>query len=76
MAGIEAGTGMPVTPVGIGGSIPVVAAMAARGTSVVLSGFALPDDGYHSPDEHLRVSHLGLGVQAAVGILDALADLR
>jgi len=76
MAGIEAGTGMPVTPVGIGGSIPVVAAMAARGTSVVLSGFALPDDGYHSPDEHLRVSHLGLGVKAAEGILDALADLR
>jgi acetylornithine deacetylase/succinyl-diaminopimelate desuccinylase-like protein len=51
----------------------VVAAMAARGTSVVLSGFALPDDGYHSPDEHLRVSHLELGVNAAMGILEALA---
>ncbi len=75
MAGIEVGTGMPATPVGIGGSIPVVAAMAARGTSVVLSGFALPDDGYHSPDEHLRVSHLELGVNAAIGILDALALL-
>jgi len=73
MQGIEAATGMPVTPVGIGGSIPVVAAMAARGTSVVLSGFALPDDGYHSPDEHLRVSHLELGVNAAMGILEALA---
>lgn len=75
MAGITAGTGMPVTPVGIGGSIPVVAAMASRGTSVVLSGFALPDDGYHSPDEHLRVEHLTLGVAAAEGILDALADV-
>jgi acetylornithine deacetylase/succinyl-diaminopimelate desuccinylase-like protein len=41
---------------------------------VVLTGFALPDDGYHSPDEHLRVEHLALGVQAAEGILDALAD--
>jgi acetylornithine deacetylase/succinyl-diaminopimelate desuccinylase-like protein len=48
--------------------------MAARGTTVVLSGFALPDDGYHSPDEHLRVEHLDLGVRAAQGILDALAD--
>lgn len=75
MRGIAQATGLPVTPVGIGGSIPVVAAMASRGTSVVLSGFALPDDGYHSPDEHIRVAHLGLGVAAAQGILAALADL-
>ena len=75
VTGIEAGTGMPVTPVAIGGSIPVVAAMVARGTAVLLSGFALPDDGYHSPDEHLRVDHLELGVAAAEGILNALADL-
>ncbi len=74
MRGITQATGLPVTPVGIGGSIPVVAAMSARGTTVVLTGFALPDDGYHSPDEHLRVEHLALGVQAAEGILDALAD--
>ncbi len=73
MHGIASATGLPVTPVGIGGSIPVVAAMAARGTSVVLSGFALPDDGYHSPNEHIRVSHLELGVNATIGILDALA---
>lgn len=76
MRGITQATGLPVTPVGIGGSIPVVAAMASRGTSVVLSGFALPDDGYHSPDEHIRVAHLGLGVAAARGILTALADLH
>ena len=75
MRGIEQATGLPVTPVGIGGSIPVVAAMAARGTSVVLSGFALPDDGYHSPDEHLRVEHLELGVLAAEGILAALGEM-
>jgi len=75
MRGIADATGLPVTPVGIGGSIPVVAEMAARGTSVVLTGFALPDDGYHAPDEHLRVEHLGFGVEAAEGILAALADL-
>jgi len=66
MRGITDATGLAVTPVGIGGSIPVVAEMAARGTSVVLTGFALPDDGYHAPDER---------VQAAEGILAALADL-
>ncbi len=73
--GMEQATGLPVTPVGIGGSIPVVAAMAARGTSVILSGFALPDDGYHSPDEHLRVENLELGVRAAQGMLQALGSL-
>ncbi len=75
MAGMEQATGLPVTPVGIGGSIPVVAAMAARGTSVILTGFALPDDGYHSPDEHLRVDNLELGVRAAQGILEALGSM-
>ncbi len=75
MEGITGATALPVTPVGIGGSIPVVAAMAARGTSVVLTGFALPDDGYHAPDEHLRVEHLGLGVRAAEGILGSLAGM-
>ena len=75
MGGMERATGLPVTPVGIGGSIPVVAAMAARGTSVILTGFALPDDGYHSPDEHLRVDNLELGVRAAQGILEALGSM-
>ncbi len=75
MRGMEEATGLAVTPVGIGGSIPVVAAMAARGTSVILSGFALPDDGYHSPDEHLRVENLELGVRAAQGMLRALGSM-
>lgn len=75
MRGITEATGLPVTPLGIGGSIPVVAAMAARGTSVVLSGFGLPDDGLHSPDEHIRVENLALGVSAAEGILAALGEV-
>ena len=73
--GITEGTGLPVTPLGIGGSIPVVAAMAARGTSVVLSGFGLPDDGLHAPDEHMRLENLDLGVKGAMGILAALGEL-
>ncbi|MFM8828221.1 MAG: M20/M25/M40 family metallo-hydrolase [Actinomycetota bacterium] len=75
MRGITEGTGLPVTPLGIGGSIPVVAAMAARGTSVVLSGFGLPDDGLHSPDEHMRLENLDLGVRGAMGLLGALGEL-
>jgi acetylornithine deacetylase/succinyl-diaminopimelate desuccinylase-like protein len=75
IAGIEDGTGLPVTPKGIGGSIPVVAAMASRGTSVVLTGFGLPDDGLHSPDEHMRLENLSLGVRGAEGILAALGSM-
>jgi acetylornithine deacetylase/succinyl-diaminopimelate desuccinylase-like protein len=75
IAGIEAGTGLQVTPKGIGGSIPVVAAMASRGTSVVLTGFGLPDDGLHSPDEHMRLENLSLGVRGAEGILAALGSM-
>lgn len=75
MQGITEGTGLPVTPLGIGGSIPVVAAMADRGTSVVLSGFGLPDDGLHAPDEHMRLENLDLGVKGAMGILGALGEL-
>jgi acetylornithine deacetylase/succinyl-diaminopimelate desuccinylase-like protein len=75
MRGITEATGLPVTPLGIGGSIPVVAAMAARGTSVVLSGFGLPDDGLHSPDEHMRLENLALGVRGAEGILAALGSM-
>ncbi|MBM3697729.1 MAG: M20 family dipeptidase, partial [Actinobacteria bacterium] len=76
MRGITEATGLPVTPLGIGGSIPVVAAMADRGTSVVLSGFGLPDDGLHAPDEHMRLENLDLGVRGAAGLLGALGDLR
>ena len=75
MRGITEGTGLPVTPLGIGGSIPVVAAMADRGTSVVLSGFGLPDDGLHAPDEHMRLENLDLGVKGAMGMLGALGEL-
>ncbi len=75
MRGITDATGLPVTPLGIGGSIPVVAAMVDRGTSVVLSGFGLPDDGLHAPDEHMRLENLDLGVRGAIGILGALAEV-
>jgi acetylornithine deacetylase/succinyl-diaminopimelate desuccinylase-like protein len=41
----------------------------------VLSGFALPDDGIHGPNEHLRVEHLELGTRTAMAIFGAIGDL-
>jgi acetylornithine deacetylase/succinyl-diaminopimelate desuccinylase-like protein len=74
--GLEAATGMPVSPVRTGGTIPIVAAFGARGIPVVLSGFGLGDDAIHAPNERLRFDHLELGARAAMGMLRAMGDVR
>jgi len=74
-AAIARATGWPCVPVRSGGSIPIVATLAGRGIPTVLSGFALPDDGIHGPNEHLRASHLEIGTQAAMAIISAIGDL-
>jgi acetylornithine deacetylase/succinyl-diaminopimelate desuccinylase-like protein len=72
---IATSTGWTCVPVRSGGSIPIVATLAGRGIPTVLSGFALPDDGIHGPNEHLRVAHLEIGTQAAVAIFGAIGEL-
>jgi len=74
-AAIAASTGWPCVPVRSGGSIPIVATLAGRGIPTVLSGFALPDDGIHGPNEHLRVAHLEIGTRAAMAIFAAIGEL-
>ncbi|MDH3226121.1 MAG: M20/M25/M40 family metallo-hydrolase, partial [Thermoleophilia bacterium] len=59
-------------PVRTGGSIPIVAAFTGRGIPTVLTGFGLPDDGIHGPNERLAMDHLEFGVRAAMGMFDAL----
>lgn len=71
-AAVEAAVGWRPTPVRIGGSLPVVSALTARGLPVILSGFYLPDDGIHSPDEGIALEHLDVGTRAAVAILESL----
>lgn len=73
--GIERGTGWRPAPVRLGGTLPVVAVLVARGIPTVLTGFGLPDDAIHAPDEHLRVGHLEIGTRAAMEILRAFGDL-
>ena len=41
-----------------GGSIPIVAEMAARGYPVIVSGFALAEDQIHAPDESYSLHSL------------------
>ena len=74
--GMERATGWRPAPVRLGGTLPVVAVLAARGIPTILTGFGLPDDAIHAADEHLRVEHLEVGTLAAMEILRELGDLR
>ena len=58
-----------------GGSIPIVAEMAARGYPVIASGFGLPADNLHAPDESYELHSLEWGEAAARELYVALAAL-
>ena len=58
-----------------GGSIPVVAELAARGMPVVVTGFALDSDTIHSPNESFRLAGLDQGEAASLELYRALAAL-
>ena len=51
---IERATGTAPALIRSGGSIPVVAEFAAREIPTIVSGFTLPDDAFHAPDESFR----------------------
>jgi acetylornithine deacetylase/succinyl-diaminopimelate desuccinylase-like protein len=73
---IERATGTPPALVRSGGSIPVVAEFAAREIPTIVSGFGLPDDDIHAPNESYRLTSLELGERTAREMLAALAALE
>jgi acetylornithine deacetylase/succinyl-diaminopimelate desuccinylase-like protein len=58
-----------------GGSIPIVAEMAACGYPVIVSGFALAEDQIHAPDESYALRSLEWGEAAARELYISLAAL-
>ena len=72
---LERATGTPPALIRTGGSIPVVAEFAARKIPTIVSGFTLPDDAFHAPDESFLVANLELGERAGRELLTALAAL-
>ena len=58
-----------------GGTLPIVAALGARGIPTVMAGLALPDSHTHSPNERMLVETFPLGVAAARETYRALATL-
>lgn len=60
----------------VGGTLPIVPALADKGIPTVLTGFDLPEGNIHSPNERLRVDHIPLAVNAARELYRAFAGLR
>ena len=58
-----------------GGSLPVMAALGAKGIPTVLTGFALPDCNLHAPNERMTLENIELGTAAAREILLAWGAL-
>ncbi len=74
---IERATGTRPLAVRSGGSIPVMAALVARGTPTILSGFGSPDDNIHSPNERMRLRNLEWALAGAREVYVSLAgELR
>jgi acetylornithine deacetylase/succinyl-diaminopimelate desuccinylase-like protein len=68
--------GTPPALVRLGGTLPLLAVLAERGVTTIVSGFVLPDDAIHAPDESYRLASLELGERSARELYGALADLR
>jgi acetylornithine deacetylase/succinyl-diaminopimelate desuccinylase-like protein len=58
-----------------GGTLPIVAALADRGTPTIISGFSLPDANIHAPNERLPVSAIPTGIATAAALFTHLAAL-
>ena len=59
-----------------GGSLPIAAALAARGIPALITGFDLPDGNIHAPNERFRLDHFALGLSTARELFRAYAELN
>ena len=73
---LERSTGTAPALVREGGTIPVLADFSARGIPTIVSGFSLPDDALHAPNESYRLVALEQGAAAARALYEELATLR
>jgi acetylornithine deacetylase/succinyl-diaminopimelate desuccinylase-like protein len=55
-----------------GGTLPVLAAFSDRGIPAIVSGFGLPQDNFHAPDESFTLAGLELGLRAARALYEDL----
>ena len=60
----------------VGGTLPIVPALADKGIPTVLTGFDLPEGNIHAPNERLLVEHIPLAVTTARELFQELAKVR
>jgi acetylornithine deacetylase/succinyl-diaminopimelate desuccinylase-like protein len=72
---MERACGTPSVLIRLGGTLPLLSVLADRGITPIVSGFALPDDAFHAPNESYRLESLRLGEAAARELYFALAEL-
>jgi acetylornithine deacetylase/succinyl-diaminopimelate desuccinylase-like protein len=66
--------GRPPVLVREGGSVPVtVDFQQALGTHLLVTGFGLPDDGLHSPNERMSLDQYHRGTEMVIHLIDELA---
>ncbi|MDA0169362.1 M20/M25/M40 family metallo-hydrolase [Solirubrobacter taibaiensis] len=73
---LERSTGVAPALIRSGGTLPVLAAFSERGIPAIVSGFSLPDDNLHAPNESFRLVALDQGAAAARALYEELAKLR
>ena len=74
-AAFERATGTAPALIRSGGTIPILAAFAERGIQTIVSGFALPEDQIHAPNESYRLESLELNEKTSYELLKALGEL-
>jgi acetylornithine deacetylase/succinyl-diaminopimelate desuccinylase-like protein len=72
---MERACGTAPAMVRLGGTLPLLAVLAERGMPAIVSGFALPDDAFHAPNESFRLESLRLGEAAARELYRTLSEL-
>ena len=73
--GMESVWGKPPLFYRVGGSIPVVGQMESiLGVDSVMTGFGLPDDNLHAPNEKLTLGPWYKGIDALIHFLHNLAE--
>jgi acetylornithine deacetylase/succinyl-diaminopimelate desuccinylase-like protein len=72
----ETATGTAPALLRSGGTIPILAAFSERGIQTIVSGFALPEDQIHAPNESYRLKSLELNEKTSYELLKALGRLR
>ena len=73
---LERAAGSEPALVRTGGTLPILAAFAERGIPAIVSGFSLPDDALHAPNESYRLVALEQGAGRARALYEELAGLQ